>query len=256
MKKYLILLSYVLLFTATYAQDNHPQLAGHPERSRGTTGNTQKDLPDLNTCMHTAQQNLPLFTQSLTDPSQANDVNSIIKDIESYIDSIKKRTYSDQLLMKYFLPLRRFFLTTTNKTSVAAEFLYTGTPYSFCMYNDTALTLYIGCVKDDEPYNLSKMTDKRIAQKAFERCLLPSLAALDSFKDGDIKYIALSIYYGCKDTREGAPTTTQVPYCLTLIARLTDIQQYVAGLITGKGLMANAEVYLADEQDIRRLLID
>jgi hypothetical protein len=35
-----------------------------------------------------------------------------------------------------------------------------------------------------------------------------------------------------------------VPYCLTLVARLSDIQQYAAGLITDKGLLANAEVSL------------
>ena len=124
------------------------------------------------------------------------------------------------------------------------------------MYNDTALTLYIGAVKDDDTYDLSKMTDKRIARKAFNRCLLPSLTAFDSLKDGDIKYVALSIYYGCKDTREGAPPVAAVPYCLTLVARLSDVQQYATGLITDKGLLSVSEIYLADVQDVRRITIE
>ena len=189
--------------------------------------------------------------------SQEHDANSIILDIERCIDSMpKNKTLSDIFLSKHFAALRHFFLTTTNQTTVAAEFLYTTTPYTFCLYNDTALALYIAAVKDDDPYNLGKTTDKRIAQKAFDRCLLPSLAALDEFKTDDIKYIGLSIYYGCKDTREGAPTTTEVPYCLTLIARLTDIQQYAAGLITAKGLIANSEVYLADAENMRRMVVE
>ena len=114
------------------------------------------------------------------------------------------------------------------------------------MYNDTALTLYIWAVKDGEQYNLNKTTEKRIAQLAMTNCLLPSLAALDEFKGTDIKYVALSVYYGCKDTREGAPKVAAVPYCLTLVARLSDVQQYAAGLITDKGLLANAETFLSD----------
>ena len=216
-----------------------------------------RSLSDLKTCMHTAQQSLPLFSANLADHSQEHDVNSIILDIERYIDSIpKNKSYSDQLLLKHFMPMRHFFLTTTNKTTIAAEFLYTGTPYYFCMYNDTELTLYIGAVKDDDTYDLSKMTDKRIARKAFNRCLLPSLTAFDSLKDGDIKYVALSIYYGCKDTREGAPPVAAVPYCLTLVARLSDVQQYATGLITDKGLLSVSEVYLADAQDVRRITIE
>ena len=241
MKKFITLVSCVLLFTAVQAQEKK----GAPAK---------RDLPALKACMLTAQQNLPLFTQSLADPAQAHDVNSIIKDIELYIDSMpKSKTYSDELLMKHFAPLRHFFLTTTNKTTVAAEFLYTDAPYRFCMYNDTALALYVWAVKDGDTYNLSKMTEKHVAKLAFENCLLPSLAALDEFKDNDIKYIALSIYYGCKDTREGAPGVAAVPYCLTLVARLADIQQFAAGLITAKGLMTNAEVYIADADDVHNL---
>jgi len=229
MKKFIVMACYVLLFTAAQAQ----------EKKRAAEGGM---LPNLQSCVHTAQQNLQLYLQG-----QPNDVNSIVKEIEVAIDSTKTRTYSDGLRSKYFAPLRHFFLTTTNKTSVAAEFLYTGAPYAFCWYNDTALTLYIGAVKDGEQYNLNKTTEKRVAQLAMTNCLLPSLAALDEFKGTDIKYVALSVYYGCKDTREGAPKVAVVPYCLTLVARLSDVQQYAAGLITDKGLLANAEVYTWSE---------
>jgi len=229
MKKFIVMACCVLLFTAAQAQ----------EKKRAAEGGM---LPNLQSCIHTAQQNLQLYLQG-----QPNDVNSIVKEIEVAIDSTKKRTYSDELRSKYFAPLRHFFLTTTNKTSVAAEFFYSIAPYSFCMYNDTALTLYIWAVKDGEQYNLNKTTEKRIAQLAMTNCLLPSLAALDEFKGTDIKYVALSVYYGCKDTREGAPKVAAVPYCLTLVARLSDVQQYAAGLITDKGLLANAEVYTWSE---------
>ena len=232
MKKFVLVVGCILLGLAAWGQNKMH------EREKPIM-NTK--LPGLKSCMDTAQQNVQLFLTG-----QPNDVNSIVKEIEAGIDSTKTRTYSSELLSKYFAPLRHFFLTTTNKTSVAAEFLYTGAPFSFCMYNDTALALYIGCVKDGDSYNLSKMTDKRITQLAMANCLLPSLAALDEFKGGDIKYVALSVYYGCKDTRDGAPKAGVAPYCLTLIARLSDVQQYAAGLITDKGLLANAETFLSD----------
>ena len=152
--------------------------------------------------------------------------------------------------------MRHFFLTTSNRTSVAAEFLYRVAPFNFCRYKDTALALNIWAVKDGEPYNLSKMTDKRIARLALTNCLLPSLAALDEFKDNDIKYIALSVYYGAKDSREGAPHSNTAPYCLTLVARLSDIQQYTDGLITDKGLLAVADIYLADEESERQVKLE
>ena len=246
MKKIIVFVVCVLLCGTEYAQEKSGR-----SKFDGKAGG-ESALPSLQTCIHTAQQNLRLFTEG-----QANDVNSIVKDIEVTIDSMpKNKTTSDLLLSKHFAPLRHFFLTTNNKTSVAAEFLYTVTPYNFCLYNDTALAMYIWAVKDGEPYNLGKMTDKRIVKLALTNCLLPSLAALDEFKEGDIKYVALSVYYGCKDSREGAPKTGTVPYCLTLVARLSDIQQYAAGLITDKGLLATAEVYLADETDMRRLNLD
>ena len=220
MKKLGLVVGCVLVMMGAYGQ----------EKKHAAEGGM---LPSLQSCMRTTQQNVGLYTQG-----QANDVNTIIKDIEVRIDSMpKNKTTADLLLIKHFAPLRHFFLTTTNKTSVAAEFLYTGAPYSFCMYNDTALTLYIWAVKDGDTYNLNKTTDKRITQLAMTNCLLPSLAALDEFKAEDIKYVALSVYYGCKDTREGAPAGGITPYCLTLVVRLSDVQQYAAGLITDKGLL-------------------
>ena len=236
MKKFVLFATCILLCAGAHAQEktNRPRVAGPTHDAA--------PLPNLQTCIHTTQQNVQLLLQG-----QPNDVNSIIKDIELYIDSMpKNKSTADVLLAKHFAPLRHFFLTTSNKTSVAAEFLYTVAPYNFCMYNDTALALSIWAVKDGDPYNLSKTTDKRIARLALTNCLLPSLAALDEFKAEDIKYIAVSVYYGAKDTREGAPHTATTPFCLTLVARLADIQQYAAGLITDKGLLANAEVYLAD----------
>jgi len=246
MKKLVVLATFLLVYAAVPAQEK-----SNWSKQAGKAGN-KGALPGLQTCLRTAQHNLRLFTEG-----QPNDVNSIVKEIELYIDSMpKNKTTADALLSKNFAPLRHFFLTTTNKTTVAAEFLYTVAPYNFGMYNDTALGLYLWAVKDGEPYNLGKMTDKRVLKLALGNCLLPSLAALDEFKEGELKYVALSVYYGCKDTREGAPKTGTVPYCLTLIARLGDIQQYAAGLITDKGLLANAEVYLADEDDMRRVNVD
>ncbi len=245
MKKFIVFITCALLSAGGYAQEaNRPKPGG----SVGDGGS----LPNLQTCVHIAQQNLLLFTEG-----QPNDVNSIIKDIEQYIDSMpKNKTTADQLLAKHFAPMRHFFLTTSNRTSVAAEFLYRVAPFNFCRYKDTALALNIWAVKDGEPYNLSKMTDKRIARLALTNCLLPSLAALDEFKDNDIKYIALSVYYGAKDSREGAPHSNTAPYCLTLVARLSDIQQYTDGLITDKGLLAVADIYLADEESERQVKLE
>ncbi len=210
----------------------------------------KNDLPEMKQSIHVAVADLPLYTQNF-DHLKEHDVNSIINDIEShlrYIDSFPKtKKYSDVLLIKYFAPLRHFFLTTTNTTSLASSFLYTDAPYRFCMYNDTALMLHISALRDGDIYNLAKVTEQRSVKSALESCLLPSLKATDEFKTTDIKYIGLSVYYGCKDTREGAPPTGTVPYCLTYVMRLADLQQYDDGLITLKGLMATGEVYISNE---------
>jgi len=244
MKKLLLITLSLILIVKLHAQDRKPVFV-----------QTMKlELPDLKKSIVAVQGNLSLYTQNLDTHAQERDVNSIILDIEKYIDSMqKKRSYGDQLLMKHFNPLRHFFLTTTNKTTVATSFLYAGKPYQFCVYNDSALSLHIYAIKDGNTYNLSKMTDKKVIKSSLENCLLPSLKALDSFRDNEIKYIALSVYYGCKDTREGAPAGQLAAYCLTFVARVTDLQQFATGLITTKGLMANSEVYLSDEEDSKEL---
>lgn len=238
--KNVLLLFFCLWFVKNVAaQDKKAAPKKEPARS---------DLPNLKTCIISGQQNAALYVQNNKDHAEEHDVNTIILDIEKYIDSMHKvRGYSDQLLMKLFNPMRHFFLTTTNKTSVATMFLYTSTPYQFCLYNDSATVLYLSAIKDGSAYNLSKMTENRIARLSFENCLLPSLKALDEFTDNEPRYIALSVYYGCKDTREGAPNGQLAAYCLTFIARTADLQQYAAGLITVKGLLANSETYLSDD---------
>ncbi len=206
-------------------------------------------LPELHQCILEAQEHTSLFTQNLDSNSVENNVNGIVLDMQGHIDSLPGgKSRSDVLLLKYYAPLRLFFLTTTNKTTVATGFLYAGTPYRFCLYGDS-LALYLGAVKDGEIYNLAKTTEKRIAQQALMNCLLPSLKALDEFKEGDIKYVGLSIYYGCRDTREGAPAAPVTAYCLTLVARMTDIREYTSGIITAKGLLENASLYLGDDTD-------
>ena len=194
------------------------------------------------------QADVRLYSENVVAPhSKEHDVNSIILDIEKYIETApKEKSVSDKLLMKQFDPLRHFFLTTSNKTTVAASFLSSGAPYRFCNYNDTAVVLYLYAVKDGNIYNPAKTTEKKIMKTSLEQCLLPSLKALDQFKPADVAYVALSVYYGYKDTRDGAASGQVTPYCLTLLARLADVQQYAAGLITAKGLLSNGELYLSD----------
>lgn len=235
--------------------------AGAQEKKGMAVKDARKsDLPDIKKCIRTGQSNLALYTHNFANHDDEQDVNSIILDIERYLDSLpKNKTYSDQLLIKNFMPLRHFFLTTTNKTTVATSFLFSLAPYQFCLYNDTATALYIWAIRNGDTYNLAKMTEKRIAKAALENCLLPSLKALDEIKEADVKYVGVSIYYGCKDTRDGAPAGPVTAYCMTLVARLADIQQYATGLITAKGLMANAELYLSDGDEpeaLRRITVN
>ncbi|MCD6012468.1 MAG: hypothetical protein K0Q79_2330 [Flavipsychrobacter sp.] len=243
--KQLLFIPVVFFVLQLNAQDK-PAFTRAPDRTQ---------LPDIKKAIRTVQGNVAIYTQNTTNlHSQEHDVNSIILDIEKYIDSMpRNKSYADQLLMKLFNPIRHFFLTTTNKTTVATSFLYSGTPYQFCNYNDTATVLYFYAVRDGNTYNLAKTTERKIFRTSFEQCLLPSLKALDELKEGDIKYAALSVYYGCKDTREGAPAGQIAPFCLTLLARIADLQQFAEGMITAKGLVAVSELYLSDEEGATEL---
>lgn len=224
-------------------------------KKTATVRENDNALPEIHSSIIAVQDQMPLFTANLGNNSKEHDVNSIIMDIEKYIDSLHGfKSRSDFLLNKYFAPLRLYYLTVANKTTVATSFLYDSTPYTFCRY-DSGLTLHIAAIKDGDIYNLGKMTERRAAKTALETCMLPALKALDEFKEGEIRYIALSIYYGCKDPREGAAAEPITPYCMTLLAKLTDIQQYNAGLITDKGLLANSTVYLSNKDSTHELQI-
>ena len=251
---FIIFASFLSYYSASGQDRPQPVTERYVTKKETTT----KDLPGLKKCILDVQENVVLFSQNYSDHSKETDVNTIILDIEKTIDSMHKtKTYAEQLLGKYFTELRHFFLTTTNKTSVAASFLYKDAPYHFCYYNDTALTLYVAAIKNGETYNLSKTTEQRIMKKVLENCLLPSLQAME-LKDNTIKYVALSVYYGCKDTREGAPAMPVIPYCLTGVFPLADVQQYAAGLMTIKGMLQNAELYASDATsagEIRRVQV-
>jgi hypothetical protein len=201
------------------------------------------------------QESMSLYTENNGNHTKEHDVNSIILDIEEKLRNEGKQTLTmaGVLTANEFAPMRLFFLSTTNKTSVATSFLYADQPYHFCLFHDTTQTLHFGAIKCGDVYDLSKITEKRAAKLALQNCLLPALKPLDEFKDGKTRYMALSIYYGCKDAREGASANALTPFCMTLLARLSDIQQYNAGIITAKGLLASAELYLSDEADAHEL---
>lgn len=212
-----------------------------------TTPTANADLPSLGDRILQTQADIDLFTANLDNNSRERDVNTIIKDIQRYIDSTgAPKTRADVLLHKNYTPLRSYFLTTTNKTAIATNFLYSETPYAYTTFNNE-LALYLGAVKCGELYNLAKKTEKAVVRTVLNNCLLPSLKAFSEFKDTDIKYIGLSVYYGARDSREGAiaPIT---PYCLTIVASLADVQEYAAGIITAKGLLAKADLYHSDAQ--------
>jgi|GEM_PF-5340154 len=229
-------------------------IAGISVQAQVRTPPPRLDLPPLSRYILATQENMGLYVQNLADKSQEHDVNSIILDIEKYLNEPQHpKAPSDQYLNKEFNPLRHFFLTTTNKTTVATTFIYPVNPYQFCAYNDTAVALYMFAEKDGNTYSLDKITEKKAIRNVLEQCILPSLKAIDEFKDGQVKYVALSVYYGCKDTRQGAPKDPVTPYCLTLVTRLDELQQYEAGLITLKGLVAYSELYYADPDNSKTL---
>lgn len=211
------------------------------------TASPNAALPSLGDRILSTQADVDLFTANLDNNSKERDVNTIIKDMQQYMDAAgAPKTRADVLLHKNYTPLRSYFLTTTNKTAVATNFLYTETPYTYTVFNNE-LALYLGAVKCGELYNLAQKTEKAVVRTVLNNCLLPSLKALSEFKDTDIKYIGLSVYYGARDSREGA-TAPITPYCLTIVASLADVQEYAAGIITAKGLLAKADLYHSDAQ--------
>lgn len=219
-----------------------PLSAQTNKTTKQTSATVNANLPNLGDRILQTQTNVDLFTANLESNSRERDVNTIIKDIQRYIDSLgAPKTRGDVLLHKNYTPLRSYFLTTTNKTAVATNFLYAETPYSYTTFNNE-LALYIGAVKCGELYNLGKKTEKAVVTTVLNNCLLPSLKAFSEFKDTDIKYIGLSVYYGARDSREGA-TSAISPYCLTLVASLADVQEFATGMMTAKGLLAKADLY-------------
>lgn len=210
-----------------------------------TTASANAALPNLGDRILRTQVDLDLFTANFNNNSKERDVNTIIKDMQRYMDSAgAPKNRADVLLHKNYTPLRSYFLTTTNKTAIATNFLYTETPYTYTVFNNE-LALYLGAIKCGELYNLAKKTEKAVVTTVLNNCLFPSLKALSEFKDTDIKYIGVSVYYGARDSREGA-TAAIAPYCLTIVAGLADVQEYAAGIMTAKGLLAKADLYHSD----------
>ena len=96
MKNLMVLAIFLFVYAVAHAQDK--------SNLSKQTGKAEA-LPNLQTCLHTAQHNLRLFTES-----QPNDVNSIVKEIELYIDSMpKNKTTADLLLSKNFAIFRSVF---------------------------------------------------------------------------------------------------------------------------------------------------
>ncbi len=245
MKMFLIIMAAVFASVSLSAQGKKAGIAKAPVSST---------LPDLSMCILQGQEHVSLFVRNLDSNAKEKDVNSIIVDFQKYIDSLPpNRSQADALLAKHFAALRMFFLTTTNKTTVATSFLSEGPPFRFCTYSDTASVLYLGAVKDGELYNLSKMTEEKVVNSVLMNCLLPSVKALDEFRNNEVKYVALSTYYGCRDIREGAPASPVAPFCLTIVASLADIQQYNSGSFTAKGLLEHATLYLSGAGDYLNL---
>ena len=247
----------LLLFTSCLIAHLHAQEKKAPSKIEPPKNN----LAGMRKCIQAEQGSVELYVQNLKDHSKENDVLFIINTAEHYLDSTaKSREYADILLRKHFVGLRNFFLTVTNKTTISTSFLYNDVPYHFCMYNDTALGLYISAMKDGDTYSAKDMTEKKIASKVFEDCVLPALKALNEFQDNELKYFGLSVYYGCKDTKQTTPNAPAVkPYCLTFIARFPDVKKYIEGYMTADDLVDNAEVYISNDDsinDFRRIRVN
>lgn len=242
MKKSILMVATLLMVMHSFGQEKAHAFITTPK------------LQDIRKAIIATQENTNLYKQNLASNSEEHDVNSIVKDIEQHLNTpAKTKSSEDPLLNRSFNAIRYFFLTTTNKTAVASSFLYPENPYHFCLYNDTAVVLYFAALKDGGTYNLDKMTERKAMRSVLENCLLPALKATDSLVERDCKYVALSVYYGCKDTRQGAPKDPLTPYCLTLVARLDELQQYEAGVLTEKGLLTNSVLYLSDAEGSKEL---
>jgi len=233
----------------------------HAQEKKTKAEPPKNNLDGMRKCIRDGQGQVELFVENLKDHSKENDVMSIINTAEHYLDSMSKsREYADMLLSRQFMGLRNFFLTVTNKTTISTSFLYPDVPYHFCMYNDTALGLYISAMKDGDTYSFKNMTEKQIASTVFGDCVLPSLKALSEFKGNELKYFALSVYFGCKDTKEKTPGPQTVkPYCLTFVARFPDVKKYIEGYMTADDLVDNAEVYISNDDsmnDFRRIRVN
>jgi hypothetical protein len=238
----------------------HMSLNAQNKSSGDPKTSTVSMLPDLEKCILKGQEKVLLFVKNLDSNAEEKDVNSIVVVFQKYIDSLPAdRSKADAMLAKHYAALRMFFLTTTNKTTVATSFIADGAPFRFCSYNDTATALYVGAIKDGELYDLGKMTEIAIVKSALTNCLLPAMKALDEFRNNEVQYVGLSIYYGCRDARDGAPVNGVTPFCLTLTARLSDIQQYNSGIVTAKGLLEQASLYLSSTGDygsLRKIRVD
>lgn len=214
-------------------------------------------LPAMQDVILQTQANVGLFTANYSNNSQERDVNTIIKDIQRHLDSAGgPRSRADVLLTKNYTPLRSFYLTTTNKTTVATAFLFAEKPYSYAMHND-ALALHVGAVKSGEIYDLGMKTEKGVIRTALLNCLLPSLRAFSEFRDTDIKFVGLSVYYGCSDSREEGKSIA--PYTLTLVASLADVIEYASDNMTARDLLAKGELYQANATNhnlLNRVYID
>jgi hypothetical protein len=252
MKRFTLALLCLCLSLSVFSQE---------KKSSTKTEAVKNNLASIRKCIQTEQGNLGLFVQNLKDHSKETDVLFIVNTAEQYLDSTaKSREYNDVLLRKHFVGMRNFFLTVSNKTTIATSFLYPDAPYHFCMYNDTALGLYISAMKDGDVYSAKDMSEKKIASKVFEDCVLPALKALNEFKDNELKYFGLSVYYGCKDIKQIAPDASGVkPYCLTFVARFPDVKKYIEGYMTADDMVDNAEVYISNDDsinDLRRIRVN
>ncbi|GAA4460115.1 hypothetical protein GCM10023093_02240 [Nemorincola caseinilytica] len=256
MKKLIVIALALIGYLPLSAQTKKKPTNAKPAKQVTETP-VNTSLPAMNDVILRTQANVDLLTANMGNNAHERDVNTIIKDIQRYLDSAQgPRTRADVLLTKNYTPLRSFYLTTTNKTTVATAFLYADAPYTYAMHND-GLALHIGAVKSGETYDLGMKTEKGIIRTALLNCLLPSLNAFSEFRDTDIKYVGLSIYYGCSDSREEGKKVT--PYTLTLVAPLADVIQYAAGDMTAKNLLASSELYQADAMNraiLNRVYID